>query len=142
MNDFIWVPFAKNNTQMLKNILFNQTKTIFSPLKQWFFIDGFGFRTQYARGKIIFKIGFSHLVYIKIPKTIGAGRYIKLTPSKRGLSKKKLIYIIGFNFFLFQQFVWILSNIKPPNSYREKGVYMKLALLKFKKTKKKTKGKF
>lgn len=141
-NDFVWIPFIKNKTLSVHKLILNNIKTSLAPLKQWFFIDGFGFRTQYIRGKILFKIGFSHLIYVKIPNTIGIGRYLKLTPSKRGLSKKKLLYIIGFNFTIFQQFINAIASIRKPSVYREKGVYFTNLLLKFKKTKKKTKGKF
>lgn len=142
LNDFVWIPLQKTTIGLNKNSVINSIKPVFSFLKQWFYIDGFGFRTQFVRGKIIFKIGFSHLIYVKLPEMTAIGRFIKLTPSKRGLSKKKLIYIIGFNFIIFQQFIWLLSKLRAPNSYREKGIYLKTAILKFKKTKKKTKGKF
>jgi len=88
---------------------------------------GYKINIDFIKQLLILKVGFSHLIYIKIPKNI----YVCCL-------KNRILYIYGSNYQEITQFASIIRKHKQPDSYKGKGlVYLKesLTLKEGKKTK-------
>jgi large subunit ribosomal protein L6 len=83
-------------------------ETIF---KKKLVLKGLGFRMNVVENfeKIEFKLGFSHLIYITIPKTIK----VKI--------KKNKINVEGTNKVLVGTFINKILSLKIPDCYKGKG---------------------
>lgn len=123
------------STKEIKNILFDQfctsledsIKNIKFTYKKKLLLKGLGYRMNLVKNtdKIRFKIGFSHFVYLKIPKTVIVR------------AKKTYITIKTANKVLLGNFVNRIKCLKTPDSYKGKGFWHKYQNQKLKELKKK-----
>lgn len=91
-------------------------------------LRGMGFRSQIKNNQLILKIGYSHLIYYKIPNGIKIKRI-----------KKQKLNIYGITNQLLYQVSEHLRNYRFPDIYKAKGLVYKGEVFKLKQGKKKTK---
>lgn len=112
------------NKSIIRNILM-----IFScGLKIQLQLRGMGFRSQLKNNQLILKIGYSHLIYFKIPIGIKIKRI-----------KKQKLNIYGITNQLLYQVAEHLRNYRFPDVYKSKGLVYKGESFKLKQGKKKSK---
>lgn len=112
------------NKSIIRNIL-----VVFSRgLKIQLQLRGMGFRSQLKNNRLILKIGFSHLIYFKIPVGIKIKRI-----------KKQKLNIYGITNQLLYQVAEHLRSFRFPDVYKAKGLVYKGENFKLKQGKKKAK---
>lgn len=113
----------------LNEIIINNIRTCNAIYKKRLILKGLGFRiTIFNKSKKIqFKIGFSHLISLTIPKGI------KIKKKK----KKNFLKIEGPDKVLLGNFVNKIKNLRKPDSYKGKGFWSKYEKEKLKEIKKK-----
>lgn len=79
---------------------------------------GLGYNCQIVDNKIELKLGFSHLIYKKIPSYLKVFCY---NTKKR----KKIIIVKGTNKQKVMEFISLLQNLKYPEPYKGKGIFLK-----------------
>jgi ribosomal protein L6P/L9E len=85
-------------------------KNINNTFKRKLILKGLGFRITVLANKMIeFKIGFSHLITLKIPQNIKAK------------SKKNFLYLESNDNVLIGNFIDKIVSLKTPDSYKGKG---------------------
>lgn len=118
-----------------KNIILNGFFKIFQKSLFAIFFDftirlafiGIGFRVDGIDNDFIkLKLGFSHFIFVKIPKTI-----------KLFLPKKTLIILQSKNEQFLKQFCWKICSMRFPDIYKGKGIKFKNQILLLKPIKKK-----
>ncbi len=88
---------------------------------------GIGFRVDGIENDFLkLKLGFSHFIFIKIPKTI-----------KLFLPKKTLIVLQSKNEQFLKEFSWKICSTRFPDTYKGKGIKFKNQILILKPIKKK-----
>lgn len=89
-------------------------KNINNTFKRKLILKGLGFRITIFENKIIeFKLGFSHLISLKIPQNIKAK------------SKKNFLYLESNDNVLIGNFIDKIVSLKSPDSYKGKGFWLK-----------------
>ena len=88
-------------------------------------LKGIGFKVKINDNKLIFKLGFSHNITIKIP--INLNIYIK---------GNKILFI-SYDFNLLKQYINFIKNLKKPEPYKGKGIYIDNEIIKLKEGKSK-----
>lgn len=114
----------KINTFLIK--LINFIKNFKKKFTKRLILKGLGLKVKLLLPSNILelKLGFSHLVLIKIPKNLTI------------FINKNLVRIVGYNKNLVYNFAYKLKKAKMPDSYRGKGIRYKkerLTLKAFKK---------
>ena len=74
-------------------------------------LEGLGFIVSLETGNLIFKLGYSHIITIRVPPQL-----------KIFIKKRKRITILGSDLNLISQFALTLRNYKPPEIYKGKGI--------------------
>ncbi|MBI3335130.1 MAG: 50S ribosomal protein L6 [Candidatus Portnoybacteria bacterium] len=87
-------------------------------------IHGVGYRVALQESKLVFQIGFSHPVSVALPEGI-TSEIKENTITVRGIDKEK----VG-------QFAASLRSIRPPDSYKGKGIRYQGEVIKLKPGKK------
>jgi hypothetical protein len=89
------------------------------------FFSGLGFRVSFLSENVLsLKLGFSHLVFLKIPKGLDV------------ILIKNNIYVRSFNSSLLGSFVNTIKNLRFPDSYKGKGFWLRSEKKKLKLMKK------
>jgi len=109
-----------------KGFLLKLINSINKVVRKKLILKGLGLRIYYSRSlKILkLKLGFSHLIFLPIPKTI------------KIFKKKNFILLESYNSVVLGNFAHLLSQFKFPNSYTGKGIWFKNQFLKLKPVKK------
>ena len=108
---------SKNNSKFYPFFL-KWLEQFYKPLQKKLFFKGLGFKFKYSnlkKNKLEFKLGFSHLITIFIPK-----KEVKIF-----LIKKNRLAIEGFNQTLVGNFAQKIRMLKFPDSYNGKGFWYK-----------------
>lgn len=119
---------SKINLFLYKSLLRNILIIFSRGLKLQLQLRGMGFRSQIKNNELILKIGYSHLIYYKIPTGIKIKRI-----------KKQKLNIYGITNQLIYQVSEHLRNYRFPDIYKAKGLVYKGEIFKLKQGKKKTK---
>ena len=84
-------------------------------LRKRLILKGLGFKMNLSENKkyLIFKVGLSYLVNVEIPKNISIH------------INKKVLIIEGYNKVSVGNFLYVIRKIKFPESYKEKGFWIK-----------------
>lgn len=109
-----------------KGFLLKLVNCINKVVRKKLILKGLGLRIYYSRALNILKLklGFSHLIFLLIPKTI------------KIFKKKHFILLESYNSVTLGNFAHLLSKFKFPNSYTGKGIWFKNQQLKLKPVKK------
>jgi large subunit ribosomal protein L6 len=108
---------------------FSLLKNIYSGLQTLhqttLLITGLGFKVSSLQNLLVLKLGFSHLIIIRVPKFI----YVKI------FSKFTNLYLASSNLCLVKTFCSRLRYLKLPNVYKGKGIkyineYIRLKVVK------------
>ncbi|KND49999.1 MAG: ribosomal protein L6 [Parcubacteria bacterium C7867-008] len=81
-----------------------------TPFKKVLILNGVGYKVELKGSELVFAVGFSHPVVVKIPEGITVG-VVKTTMTIEGADKQK----VG-------QFAAEIRGIKPPEPYLGKGI--------------------
>jgi len=89
-------------------------------------LKGLGLRTYYSRSSNILKLklGFSHLILLTIPKSI------------KTFKTKSFLLLESYDAVCVGNFAQLLCQLKYPNIYTGKGIWLKNQLIKLKPVKK------
>jgi large subunit ribosomal protein L6 len=87
---------------------------------------GIGYRAIIEKDKLVLKLGFSHLIFLEIPKGI---EIICKKPS--------LILLKGYDLLMLTQFAALIRSYKIPEPYKGKGILYKGEKIRRKEGKKK-----
>jgi large subunit ribosomal protein L6 len=123
--------FSKTNNFLILDNFFKQFKELFLNLikktKKKLIIKGLGYKCFFSDDKknLIFKIGYSHLIKLIIPKTI-----ISI-----GI-EKTFITLEGYDSIILGNFCKRIKELKPLDIYKGKGIRYKTEFIKLKPVKK------
>lgn len=112
---------TKNFYILLKNIFLGINNGFFSQLN----CKGLGYKAKVEHLHLVFKLGFSHKLYFKIPKDI-----------RIFCPKSNNIIFFGTNKFRLFNFMHKIQNFKKPDNYKSKGLVFKFEVIKLKEGKK------
>ena len=97
----------------IKKLLIEVSTTMFKKLK----LVGVGYiafiMNDYSNQILLFKLGFSHFIYYKIPKTLNL--FCK---------KQTQIFIAGKNYHEITQAASLIQSLKKPEPYKGKGILL------------------
>jgi len=102
----------------------NMVEGVTNGFKKNLIVEGIGFKVQVSGEKLVFSLGFSHPVEMKIPKGI------KATAEKNNLT------IFGIDKELVGQFSENITALKKPEPYKGKGIKYEGQVIKLKQGKK------
>ena len=91
---------------LLANIIEGVTKGFEKKLE----IQGIGYKAKIEDRELVLNVGFSHPVNIKIPKELHV------------LVEKNIITVSGIDKILVGQISAVIRKVKPPESYKGKGI--------------------
>jgi large subunit ribosomal protein L6 len=98
-------------TALIKQLIIETSITLYQKLK----LVGIGYRVfpveTFENFLFAFKLGFSHLLYITIPKVI-----------KVFLKKQTQLFIVGHSYQHITQIASTIRGIKKPEPYKGKGI--------------------
>lgn len=127
--NYLVLTSEKSSVINLSKSLIRNILMIFSRgLKVQLQLRGMGFRSQLRNNQLILKIGFSHLIYFRIPIGIRIKRI-----------KKQKLNIYGITNQLLYQVAEHLRSFRFPDVYKAKGLVYKGENFKLKQGKKKAK---
>lgn len=109
------------NYKMLKKCTFTNYRILLR-------LNGVNFKFSIVKNYLQCVLGYSHLIYILIPKGIN----VNIVDDK-----KNLLLLESFNYSLIMSLIYILKKIKPINSYNLTGICLNSVTLKKKIGKKK-----
>lgn len=112
----LWGTFASH----LKNMVSGVNK----PFEKKLILEGIGFKSEVKGDEIVFALGFSHPVKVKIPQGL------KVT------AEKNLITVSGTDKELVGEFSANLRALKKPEPYKGKGMRYENEMIKRKQGKK------
>ncbi len=112
----LWGTYGSHIFNMIEGVTKGYTKNLQ--------IEGIGFKAQLAGDKIIFSLGFSHPVEMKIPAGI------------KVLIEKSNMTISGFDKDLVGKFTASIVDLKKPEPYKGKGIRYQGQIIKLKQGKK------
>ena len=98
----LWGSYASH----LKNMI----KGVNEPFSKKLIIEGIGFKAEVTGGNLVLNLGFSHPVYVSIPKEL------KVT------TEKGTITITGADKELVGEFASRIRALKEPEPYKGKGI--------------------
>ena len=115
----------KNN--FLVNTLNLYNKKVFA-FRQKIILKGLGFKIFYndTLNELSFKLGYSHLIYVKVPQGV---QFIKIL--------KNILIVSSFDAALLGNFVFNIQKLRYPDSYKGKGFRLKRQILRINQLKKK-----
>lgn len=102
----------------------NMVEGVTNGFKKNLIVEGIGFKVQVSGEKLVFNLGFSHQVEMKIPKGIKA------------TAEKNNITIFGIDKELVGQFSENITALKKPEPYKGKGIRYEGQVIKLKQGKK------
>jgi large subunit ribosomal protein L6 len=102
----------------------NMVKGVNEPFKKVLILEGIGFKSEVKGDVIVFALGFSHPVEVKIPASL------KVT------AEKNLITVSGINKDEVGEFAAKLRALKKPEPYKGKGMRYEGEVIKRKQGKK------
>lgn len=107
--------FEAVNKEALQFKLNKLVKEITKPFIKKLLLKGLGLRVNFSVDMTFleFKLGFSHLIRVKIPSGISIKIY------------KNTIAAYSSNHILLGNFCYSLRNLKKPNAYKGKGLWYK-----------------
>lgn len=103
-----------NLCQTFITLIQQSIKGVISGYKKQLNLVGVGFRCKIVDDKLELKLGFSHLIYKKIPC------YVKLD-----CIKSNKIVVRGTNKQKVNEFASLLQSLKFPEPYKGKGIFLK-----------------
>ena len=112
----LWGTYASEIKSMLKGVIMPFTKKLV--------VEGIGFKSEVKVDELVFSLGFTHPVKIKIPKGIVA------------TAVKNLITITGVNKELVGRFAAEIRALKKPEPYKGKGIHYEGEVIRRKEGKK------
>jgi len=112
----LWGTYASEIKSMLKGVIMPFTKKLV--------VEGIGFKSEVKVDELVFSLGFTHPVKIKIPKSIVA------------TAVKNLIAITGVNKELVGRFAAEIRALKKPEPYKGKGIHYEGEVIRRKEGKK------
>jgi ribosomal protein L6P/L9E len=121
--------FNSSDTQNCGVTFFSLLKNIYCGLqvlhKTTILVKGLGFKVSSLQNLLVLKLGFSHLIILRVPKFICAKIFSKFTN----------INLASSNLCLVKSFCSKLRHIKQPNAYKGKGIryineYVRLKVVK------------
>ena len=109
-----------------QRLLISLTCSINKIVRKKLILKGLGLRIYYSRKchRLNFKLGFSHLVSLLVPKTI------------KVFKSKSFILLESYSLSTLSNFSILLRQLKFPNSYTGKGIWFKNEIIKLKPVKK------
>ena len=87
---------------------------LFGVMRKWnhsLLLVGLGYRLYKLENALILKLGYSHLIYCKIPKKLSI------------VLHKNALKIESINYYLLKQFSSFIKALKSPDVYKGKGIY-------------------
>ena len=99
-------------------------KGVIMPFTKKLVVEGIGFKSEVKVDELVFSLGFTHPVKIKIPKGIVA------------TAVKNLITITGVNKELVGRFAAEIRALKKPEPYKGKGIHYEGEVIRRKEGKK------
>lgn len=112
----LWGTYASEIKSMLKGVI--------TPFTKKLVVEGIGFKSEVKADELVFSLGFTHPVKIKIPKGITA------------TAVKNLITITGVNKELVGRFAAEIRALKKPEPYKGKGIHYEGEVIRRKEGKK------
>lgn len=98
---------------LYKKLIQNLIKGLSQNFKIVLNLNGIGFKANLINQELVFKLGFSHPVILKIPTTI-----------KVQIFKSTQIVLSGHNLNEVTQFAHNIKKFKKPDSYKGKGILL------------------
>jgi len=112
----LWGTYASEIKSMMKGVV--------TPFTKKLIVEGIGFKSEVKTDELVFSLGFTHPVKIKIPKGITA------------TAVKNLITITGVNKELVGRFAAEIRALKKPEPYKGKGIHYEGEVIRRKEGKK------
>lgn len=102
----------------------NMIEGVNKGFKKVLIVEGIGFKVQLQGEKLVFSLGFSHPVEVKLPKGIKAA------------VEKNVLTLNSFDKELLGQFAEKVTALKKPEPYKGKGIKYEGQVIKIKQGKK------
>jgi large subunit ribosomal protein L6 len=115
---------AKSLHGTIRRIINNMIIGVTQGYSKSLIVEGIGYKAALEQDAIKLDVGYSHPVYIKIPKDI------KVTVDKNKIT------IFGVDKQVIGDFAQRIKNIRPPDAYKGKGIRFEGEILKLKPGKK------
>jgi len=114
----------------INKIIKKFTKRSVRGFKKKIFLKGIGYKLAISKNKkfILFKVGYSSVKAIVIPKFI-RGKVVG--------RKFNILILKSYNLILLNNFCFKIIKIKPPDSYKGKGIHLNYITKRYKEVKKK-----
>jgi large subunit ribosomal protein L6 len=124
---FLLKDLNDKNTSIYINNFSSWINSIDKKIKQKLILKGLGFRSYFSddKTKLMFKLGYSHIISLDIPKTV-----YSIT------IEKNVLILEGFNLIKLGTFSKKIKNLKKIDVYKNKGFSYPKEFIKKKQIKK------
>lgn len=102
----------------------NMVEGVTKGFKKVLIIEGIGFKVALTGDKLTFNLGFSHQIFVKVPKSIKA------------LVEKNVLTLTSYDKEALGQFAEKIVSLKKPEPYKGKGIKYEGQVIKIKQGKK------
>jgi ribosomal protein L6P/L9E len=125
---FLLNSYILNKNKNLDKILFQKfislfLISIFIGFRGKFKIVGRGYKLHKKNNSLIFKLGYSHLIF----KNLNLSLFLKKK------DKKKLFFtLISLNSYLISNYINVFRSYRLPNIYKKKGIFNNTKKVNFK----------
>ncbi len=110
---------AKQLHGTMRALIANMVAGVSKGFEKKMEIYGTGYNVKEQGGKLVFQIGFCHLVEVKVPKGIKVNIE---TGATRGDETPARFTLSGIDKFVLGQFAADVRRIRPPEPYKGKGI--------------------
>lgn len=115
-NNALWGTYTSHIANMIKGVN--------KPYEKRLIVEGIGYKAEVTASEIAFKVGFSHIVKVSIPKGL------------KVVSDKGVISISGIDKELIGTFAAKVKAVKKPEPYKGKGIRFENEVIRRKEGKK------
>lgn len=120
--------FGYKISKLQRMLYFRVKKAVFFPTKIMIKLNGLNFKIIVIKNYLQLVLGYSHVVYIKLPFGV---KFEWLD------EKKNIFFLESFNRNLLFSFILLLKTLKPVNCYTQTGFTLLKEIIKIKIGKKK-----
>jgi large subunit ribosomal protein L6 len=112
-NNIYFKKKKKSFLNLYKSLIKLKIKGLLQGFKINLFLEGLGFKANIINNKLILKLGYSHNIYIEIPKNI------------KIINQNNKLIFNSINLIQLTKYVHFIKNFKKPEPYKGKGLLLK-----------------
>lgn len=110
---YSFLKLKKKMVNLFEKLIKIKIKGVLQGFKFNLFLKGVGYKVFLEKNLLIFKLGYSHPIFIKLPVNI------------KVICKNNSLTLNSIDFIKLTQFIFLIKSYKIPEPYKGKGILLK-----------------